>query len=67
MGGCGIFRKCRWLPYFAITGGKLCASNLIESTTMGAGKTKRGSAENGTNNLSVQGQTDFANIVKVES
>ena len=31
------------------------------------GKTKSGNAENGTNNLSVQGQTDFAYIVEVES
>ena len=31
------------------------------------GKTKRSNAENGTNNLSVQGQTDFSNIVEVES
>ena len=31
MGGSGILCECRWLPYFAIAGGKLCASNLIES------------------------------------
>ena len=23
MGGCSVFRECRWLPYFVIAGGKL--------------------------------------------
>ena len=67
MGGCGIFRECRWLPYFVIAGGKLCASNLIKSTTMGARENKKRQGENKTSNLSVQSQTDFANIVEVES
>ena len=43
MGGCSIFRECRWLPYFAIAGGKL--SDQINN--YGCLTTKRG-GENGT-------------------
>ena len=49
-----------------IAGVKLCASNLIESTTMGAGKNQK-RLRRKRNNLSVQGQPDFVIIVEVES
>ena len=37
----------------------------IKSTTMGASNNQ--GRENGTNNLSMQGQTNFANIIEVQS
>ena len=63
MGGCSIFHECPWLPYSAIAGGKL--SDQINHYGCQF-ETKRG-GKNGTNNLSVQGPTDFANIIEVES
>ena len=55
MGGCSIFREWRRLPYLRLQE----VSYLIKSTTLWVLiRTKRG-GEIGTNNLSMQGQTDY--------